>query len=75
MNKIFKTNTDLEKPQLMLSIGGDGTLLEAATFIGTLQAGYTDFLWLAQTIDFVIMLLKDPAVHKVFNTTSCTHPN
>jgi hypothetical protein len=39
------------------------------------QAGYTDFLWLAQTIDFVIMLLKDPAVHKVFNTTSCIHPS
>jgi len=31
---IFKTNEDLDKPQLMLSIGGDGTLLEAATFIG-----------------------------------------
>jgi len=42
---------------------------------GMEQAGYTDFLWLAQTIDFVIMLLKDPAVHKVFNTTSCTHPS
>ena len=24
---------------------------------GMEQAGYTDFLWLAQTIDFVIMLL------------------
>ena len=31
---IFKTKEDLDKPQLMLSIGGDGTLLESATFIG-----------------------------------------
>ena len=39
------------------------------------HAGYTDFIWLAQNIDFVIMLLKDPAVHKVFNTTYCIHPS
>ncbi len=30
----FKNKTDLGKPHLMLSIGGDGTLLESATFIG-----------------------------------------
>lgn len=30
----FKSKTDLGKPDLMLSIGGDGTLLESATFIG-----------------------------------------
>jgi NAD+ kinase len=31
---VFKTKDDLEKPDLMLSIGGDGTLLESATFVG-----------------------------------------
>ena len=31
---VFKTKEDLERPQLMLSIGGDGTLLESATFVG-----------------------------------------
>ncbi|MBC7450161.1 MAG: NAD kinase [Cytophagales bacterium] len=30
----FKTKEDLSRPDLMLSIGGDGTLLEAATFVG-----------------------------------------
>lgn len=30
----FKNKADLIKPDLMLSIGGDGTLLESATFIG-----------------------------------------
>ncbi|ABG60644.1 NAD kinase [Cytophaga hutchinsonii] len=30
----FTNKTDLGKPDLMLSIGGDGTLLESATFIG-----------------------------------------
>jgi NAD+ kinase len=31
---IFKSDKDLNNPDLMLSIGGDGTLLEAATFAG-----------------------------------------
>ncbi len=31
---VFKTVYDLDTPNLMLSIGGDGTLLESATFVG-----------------------------------------
>jgi NAD+ kinase len=31
---VFKTIHDLDTPNLMLSIGGDGTLLESATFVG-----------------------------------------